>query len=123
MSAYLMLPLTPTTARLRLPWNRLKRGGMMAVVAICKAALLMAMLQSSGNSLVSNSELVEQKVETLCTSVGQLAPSRSTAAQKLAVRSLHRTNGGASQVADQRRPGSCPLGHFLSSGNRAPLQC
>ncbi len=38
---------------------RLKRGGMMLVVAACKAALLLAMLESSGLAVESSAEVAE----------------------------------------------------------------
>jgi hypothetical protein len=108
----------------RLTCRQLKRGGWLALVALCKFALLLAMFRSSAPLAEINFEVVEQaSVETACVDEGgRVSTARTTVTHKLAVRALHRDLGvGAS--GERPTPGSCPQGHRLSNGLTAPRLC
>lgn len=108
----------------RLTCRQLKRGGWMAVVALCKFALLLAMFRSSAPLAEINCEIVEQSnVQTACAEEGRVTSARSTVAHKLAVRALHREMGVAASGSERPTPGSCPRGHCLSNGLNAPRLC
>jgi hypothetical protein len=115
---------TKPSERRRLTCRRFKRGGWMALVALCKFALLLAMFRSSAPLAKINYEIVEQSnVETACAVEGRVTTARSTVAHKLAVRSLHRNIGAAARGSERPAPGSCPQGHRLSNGLHAPRLC
>lgn len=117
------LQVKPTGNR-RLTCRRLKRGGWMALVALCKFALLLAMFRSAAPLAEINYEVVEQSsVETACAVEGRVTTARSTVAQKLAVRALQRDMGVAACGNELPTPGSCPQGHRLSNGLNAPRLC
>ncbi len=111
-------------ARKLLSVGRLRRAGMMAVVAVCKLALLLAMFQSAGKSVETNYETAEQNsIETVCTTEGQVSAARSTVTHKLAVRALQHGSGLGRGQIERSRLGSCPSGHRLSNGDCAPRLC
>ncbi len=108
-----------------LSYRRLKRGGWMALVAICKFALLFAMFRASAPIAETNNfEIIEHSnVETIRVDEGRVCTARSTVTHKLAVRALNRVMGGAAQGGERPTPGSCPRGHRLSNCLPAPLVC
>lgn len=107
----------------RLTCRQLKRGGWMALVALCKLALLLAMFRSSA-PLAEIYEIVEHSsVETVRAEEGRLSMARSTVTHRLAVRSLHRDMGVTAGGQERPTPGSCPQGHRLSNGLSAPRLC
>lgn len=120
-----MTNLQPKSRRTcRFSCRQLKRGGWMALVALCKFALLLAMFRSSAPVAEINYEIVEQSsAETACADEGRITTARSTVTHRLAVRALHRDLGVAAGGRERPTPGSCPQGHRLSNGLNAPRLC
>jgi hypothetical protein len=108
--------------RWRLPYARLKRVGVMAVVAVCKLAILLAMLESAGHTLESNCETCElATTEVAALAVRPIVATRVAIAEQLAVRCLGRTSSGAR--IDDRIVSRRTDGHRLPNGLCAPMQC
>jgi hypothetical protein len=104
--------------------RQVKHGGWVALVALCKLALLLAMFRSAALVEEINCEVVEQSsAETACAVESRVTTARSTITHKLAVRALHRDMGVAASGSKTPMPGSCLPGHRLSNGLNAPLQC
>ncbi len=120
-----MTNLQPKLKRVRsLTCRQFRRGGWMALVTLCKVALLLAMFRSSAPLAEINYEIVEQSsVETACADEGRVTTARSTVTHKLAVRALHRDMGVAASSSERPTPGSCPQGHRWSNGLNAPRLC
>ncbi len=118
------LNLPRTTTSWRLPLARLKRGGWMALVAMCKLALLLSMIKSAGQTLESNCENLESlTVVSVNVLDGHVAASRTKVAKTLAVRSLRRAPGLAGSGVDRPLRSSREDGHRLPNGLCAPMQC
>lgn len=114
------LKLAPT--RWRLSYARLKRVGTMLLVAVCKVAILLAMLESAGQSVESNCETCElATTEVAALAVRPVLASRIAIAERLAVRCLGRTSCGAR--IDDRIISRRTDGHRLPNGLCAPMQC
>jgi hypothetical protein len=113
-----------TTTSWRLPLARAKRGGWLAMMAVCKLALLLSMIKSAGQALESNCENLESlTVVTVNALDGQVSASRTKVAKTLAVRCLRRAPGLAGSGVDRPLRGSRKDGHRLPNGLCAPMQC
>jgi hypothetical protein len=96
----------------------------MAVVALCKLALLLSMLESAGQGLEINGEaLGSVTVETANVVEGHAAASRTMLAKKLEVRCLRRAPGLAGSGVERPLRSSRMAGHRLPNGLCAPMQC
>ena len=114
------LKLAPT--RWRLPYARLKRVGIMMLVAVCKVAILLAMLESTGLTVESNCETCELATTDVASLTARpLSASRIAIAERLAVRCLGRNVGGGR--IDDRIISRRTDGHRLPNGLCAPMQC
>lgn len=114
------LKLAPT--RWRLSYARAKRAGTMLLVAVCKLAILLAMLESTGLTVESNCETCElATTEVASLTVRPLSASRIAIAEQLAVRCLGRSVGGGR--IDDRIISRRTDGHRLPNGLCAPMQC
>jgi hypothetical protein len=95
---------------------------MMALVAVCKLAILLAMLESTGHTVESNCETCElATTEVAALAVRPIVATRVAIAEQLAVRCLGRSSGGAR--IDDRIVSRRTDGHRLPNGLCAPMQC
>jgi len=116
------LKLAPT--RWRLSYARCKRVGMMTLVALCKVAILLAMLESAGHTIESNCETFElATTEVASLAVRPVSASRVAIAERLAVRCLGRSAVGGGSRIDDRIISRRIDGHRLPNGLCAPIQC
>ncbi len=110
--------------RCRLPYARLKRSGTMAMVAVCKAALLLAMLEAAGHTLESQAQACESLTLELANPLAvQVTASRSELAKNLAVRCLGKGSSSAGSSVVRAVPAARSDGHRLPNGLCAPMQC
>ena len=116
------LKLAPT--RWHLSYVRVKRVGTMMLVAVCKVAILLAMLESTGLTVESNCETCElATTEVASLTVRPLSASRIAIAERLAVRCLGRLPVGGGSRIDDRIISRRTDGHRLPNGLCAPMQC
>ena len=114
--------LAPT--RWRVSCARTKRVGTMVLVAVCKVAILLAMLESAGQTVESNSESVEiLTTEFANLAVRPVSGTRVVIAESFAVRSLGRIPGAGGNRIDDRIVSRRMDGHRLPNGLCAPMQC
>ncbi len=117
---------TRTATRRSLSRVRLKRLGLTAVVAVCKAALVLAMLEAAGQPLESSAEACESlalELELANPLEGQIPSSRNELASNLAVRCLGRARGSVGNPAARGVATTRADGHRLPNGLCAPMQC
>ena len=111
-------------SRCRLPYARLKRSGVMAVIAVCKAALLLAMLEAAGHTFETHAQACESLTLELANPLAaHVTASRSELARNLAVRCLGKGSSSAGSSVVRAVPAARSDGHRLPNGLRAPMQC
>jgi hypothetical protein len=116
---------TTAAARSRASLALLKHGGMMLVVALCKAGLLLAMLECSGVAVESTAEIAEcLDIELANPTEGQGTSLRSLQSRSHIVGALRRDPGATgSRRLDHATGYARRDGHRLSNGLLAPRLC
>ncbi len=103
---------------------RLKQAGMMALVAICKGALILAMLEASGAMLESAAEAsTEIDVEFFGPTEGQGNSTRPLVRRCWTAAASDSGYRAVKQLARRRGAADSRHGHRLANGLRAPLLC
>lgn len=100
----------------------LKRAGTMMMVALCKAALLVAVVEASTESLESKGAQCAQ-LELANPLTGASGTSRHVLLRNHAERLARDFSRGAQVRGVSRVPAARAAGHRLANGILAPMQC